>query len=444
MQDIVRRMLTADPKQRISLEELRNHRWVCEGYEGPPDSSIPPRPKISEIDEIVINKMVSYGFEKEGLAEQLLESSKGPAFAVYYLIKEQLDRERERHARQKINCDVEAASDSNLVNPDNLSPTLCSTESSASSSYQNVNQTSNNSLCPSHQMLTHASHNNLTTNNNHLISGPQATFPSHTIGHRQSLRSNYRTATSATLNPDGQPVSGSNTDINGQVSIRRLPRRTTICSSTDLNTQPRSSVPAAIPLFQGGRSAVSRPDSSLNSQIPLLPQIVVGNEAYELHLQRKKIAISSNSLTVSKDKGARRKSLNEAVSRALNSVSTSVTRLLKENPANNTILEEGAPKVKKADKDPRTIKVMFGVDTTSTKPVNDIVTEIERVFIASNVEFSCKAFKFTCVTQEKVEMEVEICKIHKTHMHGLVFKRLKGTIWNYQNICQSLISQWRL
>jgi len=51
--------LKVDPKKRCNMVFIKNHPWTCEGYDGPPDSYIEPRPPVHHLDEAVLNELLT-------------------------------------------------------------------------------------------------------------------------------------------------------------------------------------------------------------------------------------------------------------------------------------------------------------------------------------------------------------------------------------------------
>ncbi|KAJ3194886.1 hypothetical protein HK101_001657 [Irineochytrium annulatum] len=88
---LIRRMLHVDPAQRATLEEVRYHPWVNKGFDLPPDSLVPLRRPLAEpLDQMVLDTMRLYGFEPGVAKASILASpDKGPAFSLYWLLKEQ-------------------------------------------------------------------------------------------------------------------------------------------------------------------------------------------------------------------------------------------------------------------------------------------------------------------------------------------------------------------
>ncbi|KAJ3037877.1 hypothetical protein HK097_003346, partial [Rhizophlyctis rosea] len=89
--DLIKRMLTVDPEKRATLEEVRHHPWVLDGYpEGPPESLVPKRPeKVDEPDQMILSKFPMYGLESSAGEEALKTGAdSGPYYALYCLLKE--------------------------------------------------------------------------------------------------------------------------------------------------------------------------------------------------------------------------------------------------------------------------------------------------------------------------------------------------------------------
>lgn len=696
-QDLIKRMLTVDPAKRITLDDILQHSWVSENCEGAPNVYLPPRPKVLQLDEYILHKMASYGFEKDQVSQQILANNQCPAFAVYYLIKEQVEREKEKANRRQMLllaqqvkqqqqqvqerelslatpessegsqtsaaptsqsatqspvCDKPQLSPEPHSAPPQLLPPLPETSNASSLNessnvdaetkeylakaaaeisqrVENVSISGNSSPTDSEyrppqddststqgqnhvneatnvfkeatelekddQAVSspdctktsakeepkeeHQSHNALSNiggvtvhhsianissggnpgvicSNNNIVGPPLsasqqnlkvhasagnivAAVPGISGGARKnSLRNGYRTNNNAQTSIT--PTSVSNNALDQLAGSRNSGRRLTIQTPVEVQSLRIHSAAAssagnklAVSVGSGGARRRERPASVAQvavstPQINIMQELAIPEDGepnfkseFNIHAttgNQASLGIrgdsagtafkSANSVGYSGVGGSdgpltgsanlisegasgkqhsRRKTLNEAVLKAFLSVSNSVSKLRKGsadedsgssdntgvqtsanhrhaktlgNSLNAATLNQGNAKIgnypaklevssgasrfgRRSSAEPRVIKVMYGVDTTSTKPVDEIIDEVERVLQANTVTFARKAFKFAC-SQNGVELEIEICKIHKTNMHGLVFKRIKGTIWNYQNFCQNIILQWRM
>ncbi|KAJ3322435.1 Serine/threonine-protein kinase par-1 [Blyttiomyces sp. JEL0837] len=93
---------------------------------------------------------------------------------------------------------------------------------------------------------------------------------------------------------------------------------------------------------------------------------------------------------------------------------------------------------------PRVSKSIYGADTTSSKPPDEIKRAIVLVLENSGITYTWDGpFKVRCVATTN-EFEVEICKIQGTQMHGLELRRKKGSVWGYQIVARTFIQKLKL
>ena len=61
--NLISRMLTTNPHERATLQEIMNHSWMTKGFSGPPDNYLPTRkPLQSPLDSTIIDKMTGFDF----------------------------------------------------------------------------------------------------------------------------------------------------------------------------------------------------------------------------------------------------------------------------------------------------------------------------------------------------------------------------------------------
>jgi len=109
IKDLISRMLVVDPLQRITIPEIRRHRWFVESL--PLYLSVTPDQIMSQfraLDEDVLSEVVmKIGFERQELLEALQKQERNQMTVAYYLI---LDHKRRKmlgaspvmHARQQV------------------------------------------------------------------------------------------------------------------------------------------------------------------------------------------------------------------------------------------------------------------------------------------------------------------------------------------------------
>ncbi|KNC52973.1 uncharacterized protein AMSG_12239 [Thecamonas trahens ATCC 50062] len=78
-------MLTVDPTQRFSLDEIANHPWILEGYSGPPDTHLPHREPVVAPEHSILVELAGYGFSTLEVTHALLHNEPCLHAAVYHL-----------------------------------------------------------------------------------------------------------------------------------------------------------------------------------------------------------------------------------------------------------------------------------------------------------------------------------------------------------------------
>ena len=95
IKDLISRMLVVDPLQRITIPEIRRHRWFTEAL--PLYLSVTPDQIMSQfraLDEDVLSEVVmKIGFDRQELLEALLKQERNQMTVAYYLI---LDHKRRK------------------------------------------------------------------------------------------------------------------------------------------------------------------------------------------------------------------------------------------------------------------------------------------------------------------------------------------------------------
>ncbi|TPX71102.1 hypothetical protein SpCBS45565_g01324 [Spizellomyces sp. 'palustris'] len=109
---LISRLLVVQTERRASMAELRSHPWLTRGYDGPPNSYLPSRPRLeSPPDSEVVKRMRGFDFGTEEticstLDRQIKERDvrrgrnpsestlpSEPMLSIYHLVKEKMHRE---------------------------------------------------------------------------------------------------------------------------------------------------------------------------------------------------------------------------------------------------------------------------------------------------------------------------------------------------------------
>ncbi|CAJ1356374.1 unnamed protein product [Effrenium voratum] len=102
--NLIAGMLTTDPEKRMTLVDIRNHKW----YRQIPEASLKDREDDS-LDEAILDQLDSYGFPREYAIKCLQSNKHNHVTTTYYLIKEnQLRSEDAGLAAKRTIADIDA------------------------------------------------------------------------------------------------------------------------------------------------------------------------------------------------------------------------------------------------------------------------------------------------------------------------------------------------
>lgn len=97
-----------DPKERATLQEVMNSKWVNEGYDGPPKNYLPERPVITSVERLskdLVNRILAFGYTLEDVnsafSPEADHSKPNPIRATYFLLQEMIQREEARIKSEK-------------------------------------------------------------------------------------------------------------------------------------------------------------------------------------------------------------------------------------------------------------------------------------------------------------------------------------------------------
>eukprot|EP00051_Salpingoeca_urceolata_P027147 m.480195 g.480195 ORF g.480195 m.480195 type:complete len:624 (+) comp21736_c0_seq1:434-2305(+) len=100
--------------------------------------------------------------------------------------------------------------------------------------------------------------------------------------------------------------------------------------------------------------------------------------------------------------------------------------------------------------EPRKVKGLFNVSTTSTKEPRQVHEEILRVLREKNCEIKEKGFVIKATMPESegktnVVLTLEVCKVQRMHdLTGIRLARVKGDAWAYKKVTQELLGKLNL
>ncbi|KAJ3181487.1 hypothetical protein HDU87_001096 [Geranomyces variabilis] len=428
--DLIKRMLTVDASARATLAEIRQHRWVMQDHEEPPPSLVPERCdfRLSPPDPAVLAKFPMYGMELASSEKSLLQTEKGPAWGLYHLLVEHEQWEANRAKGGLDGVDGTGG------------------EESATESANLYTATSPLPSPPLSTALQPPAVNLQKKKNVHRLSlgrqGPPRI-------HVDAPKGPSTPGPTPTENPFDLPVARGSVSRSRPLSMHdeNLTLRpesaatgTNGYPSTSLNgikdmaglSPPGSTPSSAVPTLLRRRASVNPAPSSRQlslSRPETLPADSSRPDSPSCTAPRKPSIVDEtivNSAASSPITGRR-----TSLPRIGMNLSTLPKRLFRRMSIGSSSTGAGTPTTASAD-------------TTSTKPLADIVAEIERALAVYNVKTSILSPTRIKGSTPQSTIEIEIRRIKGTEIHALQMRRIKGTSLAYQNLCQELISQLKL
>ncbi|KAK5580578.1 hypothetical protein RB653_000598 [Dictyostelium firmibasis] len=400
VKDLINRMIVAEPVERATLDEIKNHVWVNKGYDMEPDQEY--------------NKKVSDRLEKE--QQQLLEKQQAQ-------LQQQLNSPRSPKPLF-VETIIGNSRPLNQSSPNLTIPQNKSILNINNNNNNNNNNSSNiNQIKPIHfnsvACLDEKKINSSAPTSPHSIS-PQYASP-------QFISPSPSTSTTPPLSPlsvSGQrspPTFSSNTNNNN------IPNNHNSLSSSqnNINTSGVKNHHSTSLFHNIFKKRQSISSVSANSS----PVIVSSNSG-----QNNTLNVSSNSINVD---GA-------SASAPQFSSSSSKRRFSLEDIVKAITIRSGKGKNPKI----RSMKGPFNSGTTTMLNPIQLIEHIEENLNSTQISYRRNFYVFDCKTlcprNETINFEIEVCKVNGMDMYGIKFKRLAGDAWSYSSSCIKIVESLKL
>lgn len=470
-------MITVDPRQRATLDEVKHHPWVNEGFESVPESFVPLRSAISldKINQDVINMLLSFGYKTDDVTNGLIDKGNNPIKSTYHLIEEMFVREkRSLHRKPRTSLPTSitrpvAASEATL---------MLHAATPASQHEDDLPLTGQ----PADQARAQAEEQ--------AKAARIAAFTSMPVGLNHNAR-HEETAASESRS-EQQAVSISSAMVAGQDAVRAQASTSSGSGTSTSNASTRASSSAI--------ADSAKKQSSLSRRLSARPTF--NSSQTNASSQQNKLRRNS---TQSQATPAHHTSQPAPVvhqsphSPVSNSFPSTTAK-----PSSTGALVPGehhhaASSSVGGSAEPRSVSGWFVTfSTTSEKPAKAVLEELQRVLQNNHVTFvkDPKSWVIHCATLEEgnnphteshytlgsqqtvsgrttpsavgdsneiiammssarrgslltipshrkidVEFQIEICRVPRLNLHGVVFKRMSGSVWNYKKLSSKIISE---
>jgi len=451
VKDLMNRMIVADPNNRATLGEVRNHPWICEGYDSPPVCLLPPRPPVSSINEEILTQVVLIGYDREAARASILANETSASVTTYHLLLEKSVR------------NSSPSSDKSKLVPTPLSPPIVPASAAGAVAVE----------APASPLTSRAEADNRRKSVELSRDGKASIFAA--AGYGASLTTISEDgaggANSSPFTERGERprfntangVSAGNLFLNssnntGDASPNVVARRGRAHTITHVSIPPTIAAIAANASKEAASSANTSPTHA-TPPISARDQLSNSSDGSPFVPRRR------NSILSIFQKKPEKTTTTTTTTASPTTSTTSPAPAAGAPPAAGPPTASPAPKRRLSLQDMpmpwkpktagpkeklRSIKGVFNVDTTTMKPAEQIVLEVIRVLTESGITFKHKGYTFKCKQRqpidkaERVQFDLEICQIQGLNMNGVRFKRISGGVWAYRSLCQSLMQKMKL
>lgn len=112
--DLISHILVPEPLERYRIDQMKEHIWLKKYVL---DSHLKERNQVRNIDLIIVEKIVSLGFDRSEVLVSLAENTMKQSTAIYYLLMEKYNNNRgKRKAHKKVEADDRSYTEPELLN----------------------------------------------------------------------------------------------------------------------------------------------------------------------------------------------------------------------------------------------------------------------------------------------------------------------------------------
>lgn len=396
VKDLIRKMLTPSPRERITIGDIRAHPWINEGFNEPPPSLLVVRQPVFEAREEILEQLVSLGYKnKEECRKKILDNEASELVAIYHLLLDRVVEEEMTEIKKK----------------------LMHKKSQTTSPHKNIVKVANMHVDPRERRLSSPTR---------AVNAPKlAVIPedeSHEIResgpwgwgrHKHDKKQTERVATE------------SRSELTRSAPIPRPPSARQVTKQRSV-AQVTPAENSSTGRWQQRRSSIAYGPSNYTIE----PNI--RRPQKQTHTKKTWVQPESHS-------GDRRYSLD---SRAFMS-----EQMAQEMPSGQGGSNSSGAKLPiSAGVGPRLVKGVFKSSTTTSMAPEEVSKIAKKCLRSSDLFVKRKnPYVFLCIDEASgVKFQLEVCKILQLDLTGVHLKRISGDIWKYKALCNDLVMEMKL
>eukprot|EP00033_Pygsuia_biforma_P002992 GCRY01003293.1.p1 GENE.GCRY01003293.1~~GCRY01003293.1.p1 ORF type:complete len:695 (-),score=200.40 GCRY01003293.1:1070-3154(-) len=406
---VIKSMLTFDPEKRATLREVGAMRWTMDGCTLHPfdeNKAIPPY-----VEDHVVAHLICQGYSDEEIRQEVNDNTYSEICASYYLMEQKL-RKQPKSITDKLKPKSGSLEreDSRTLKT-SAPPTLGTIGENTAQPRMHI---------PEIPPFRGAG-------------GPPAT--------QTEVKASRVTSPAPALVPAADP--------NIQAYQRRG-RRHSIAIPPATQTAARPSAapsPVPQPVPEG---PVSRPTAQ--QEAVMTPQQIAAL-ATAAHEQRQKdeqqrIAEGGEPQAEEPVAAPTAKQVAQAKGRRRFSLDAAAAAMAAKFGKNKEKIEGNGDKI--SANEARVVNGIFSVSTTSSKTLEEVLAEVDRVMKEKQVQMKRKSVEgvvFSCkikVNNAKIKFELEVCRLPRLDLFGLHLRRIKGNTWEYKMMCNDILKMFKL
>lgn len=385
---LLRQLLTVDPKCRITIKELLNHPWVVEGYGVPVEWTSKYKVNGTD-DDCLIELAVRYGKCRKNMEQMVMEWNYDYLTATYFLL---LSKKNKGKATRLLPAQNFVLSELKLCNRIDMGSPSRTTPVKSRTNETGSNQTQLQTSCKKKRQETFIVPEDPTTRDS--------------CRNKASDKENFRLPGAPT--PRKTKAKPAEAFITPVKKILISPSKLSPSRSVDTQLHELGVTPVNTPVS----AETSRRSRSMEHELDQASGLLTPDS----HRNRL---------------GSSGKKMFGSIERGLDRVRTMLT-------PRKRLCSSGTDA-------PRTVKALCNVSTTSNPNADEVLAELKRTILSKGISCKQKGFLLKGEVKDyhgkvKLTFELEVCRVPINNLIGVRRKRLRGDIWHYKRICEQVLT----
>lgn len=467
VRDLVRKMLNPNPKERLTISEIRLHPWVNDGFTEPPPSLMTIRQPVFEVREEILEQVVSLGFKNnDEVRKKILENERCQVVALYHLLLDRAVEEEMAEVKKLLDSSKQSqngnapSNSSSSVNKsvakvanmaqDRRTSSPTRVAKLAAIPEDDIHNEVNDRRCHKREekpagrrqsmasrgsITDDAAHEEMLSHSSSSSCPQQHPYQSHPQQSQPQSSSSWRSNNKLAQSTDAQQTPSSSNN-----SWRH--RRFSVAGESPGDASKQALSQRHAPSHQGNHQGNYQGNHHGNHQ----SNGVTHHQAQQGHSPHYRGWDGGNSGNNGYGNGNGGNSGSNERKFSLDSRAVGNQRGVNRGPSDaggqNHQASPGSPPTV----GPRLVQGLFKAATTTTKPPEEASKLVKKSLSGQGMFVKRKSpYVFQCIDEDTgVKFQLEVCKILQLEMTGIHLKRISGDIWKYKSLCTRLVNEMKM